>query len=103
MEPIDIVRIFILVEGLLTGVLSSLALYYFLRRSPVKKLVSHVQRVTYTYTAFVIYGCAETITHFGQPIRWQPFALLIVFSIGASAQIPLMRFERDTYNRTKGQ
>ncbi len=102
MGPIDVVRVVVIVEGLFSAVLSAMSLTYFLRRSPVKKLVSHVQRVTLTYFSFVIYGCIDVALRFGDPSRWQPFALLVVFSIAASAQVPLMRFERDTERKARG-
>ncbi len=60
MEAVDVVRVFVLIEALFSGVLSIMSLHYFLRRSPIKKLVSHVTRVTVTYLSFVVYGCVGT-------------------------------------------
>jgi len=95
MEAIDIVRVVVIVMGLLSGALSAMSMCYFLRRNPPPALVVHVRRVTLTYIAFVVYGIAETSTHFGKPVRWQPFATLLVFTMAANAQVPLVRFEKN--------
>ncbi len=101
MKPIDVVRIIVLLEGFISVYLSVMTLIYFLRRQPPKGLIIHVRRVTTTYIGFVLYGCAEAFTHFGQPIRWQPFAILMVFTLAAISQVTLLRFEKDAANLAK--
>ncbi len=101
MKPIDIVRIIVIVEGLISVYLSVMTLVYFLRRQPPKGIIIHVRRVTITYIGFVLYGSVEALTHLGQPIRWQPFAILAVFSLAAMSQVTLLRFEKDAANLVK--
>ncbi len=101
MKPIDIVRIIVLLEGLISVYLSVMTLIYFLRRNPPENIIIHVRRVTITYIGFVLYGCVESFTHFGQPIRWQPFAILSVFTLAAMSQVTLLRFEKDAASLAK--
>ncbi len=101
MKPIDVVRIIVFLEGLISVYLSIMTLIYFLHRHPPKNIIIHVRRVTITYIGFVLYGCAETFTHFGQPIRWQPFAILAIFTLAAMSQVTLLRFEKDAASLAK--
>ncbi len=94
MSAIDVVRVIVLIEGLLSVYLSVMTLIYFFRRKPHPALVFHVRRVTITYIGFVVYGCVEMITHFGESIRWQTFAILTVFTMAAMSQVTLLKFEK---------
>jgi len=87
---VDFLRIAAVGNGLFSFVFSVLTLCFFLKwplPSPIRK---QAVRVTVVYLAFVIYGLAETVTHLGQPLRWQIVAQFAIFTLATYAIIPLL-------------
>lgn len=100
MKSVDLVRLVALGEGVVSLVLSGMTLHYFTKRGPAGPVGSHVWRVTLTYVAFVIFGLAEIVTHWGADWRWQLVALMTVFLLAANSLIPLLSYERAAARKT---
>lgn len=91
---VDVFRAVFLGLGALSIIFSLLTLRSFLQRHPPVQIRQHVGRVSLTYTMFVVFGIVDTVTHWGDPFRWQLFGYALVFIMAINAQAPLLSYER---------